>query len=48
MLLDVKECLNVSFNCIFGKCCIEIFGGFECICVNSFLYGENCIRGEWF
>lgn len=41
---DVRECSNASSSCTFGKHCTETFGGFECTCANSSLYGENCTK----
>ncbi|XP_078342465.1 uncharacterized protein LOC144628269 isoform X2 [Oculina patagonica] len=39
---DVKECTESAISCGSGKKCTEAFGGYECTCDDSKMYGDNC------
>lgn len=43
--LDVDEC--VSGFCKNGGKCINILGGYKCVCVGGWYIGRNCDEGEW-
>ena len=43
---DVKDCSKPSTTCEVGKTCTETFGGHDCTCAKTSMYGENCTKGK--
>ena len=42
--IDINECLDGSSECQNGGQCINVAGGYECLCTNTGFEGQYCER----
>ena len=45
LFLDVNECDSVDTPCLYGGTCRNVYGGYECDCVEGYT-GPRCGKGK--